>query len=315
MPMDKMKELMKTPPKKSEIRASSLFDTPDAPKASISKPLQRIPDKIDSPHFSNRKLNKDDSKQGVPKIGSKRSSAKVIDKGVAPAGPKVSRRNINQEQVLHSPVKTHNTLPANGTKILLKRTASSQEENPPANSKTSKKNDVLRSPKMTRSRLAERNNANQNNSADIKSKRSKTIPSIPQLDGGGDIKKKSSRTTKKPVKPSTSLDEDDSDSDFAPSSRVKRPTPVQNLRKKSRNMLSTSVSLLERVKPIDRRVLSTDDEDNENSIGKANIAHEKATNFWPEVYCEKEQKWIAVDLLKAKVNAAQNISVRILDYF
>lgn len=56
-----------------------------------------------------------------------------------------------------------------------------------------------------------------------------------------------------------------------------------------------------------RRVLSSDDEDMEKSVE----AKPTATNFWSDVFSEKEDKWVAVDLLKSKVNAVDSISVSI----
>lgn len=305
MSVEKINELTKTPPKKPVV---SLFDTPE----STTKHLKRIPGKIDSPVFSSRKLNMDDSKQNVSKAGSKRSPSSVIDKHTGPTSPKMSKRKIDPDASQDSPRSRRNlpsTTNGSGSNTALKRAASTQEEH--AKPKTAKQSDVLRSPKMTRHRLAERNKANENNqkASDVPSKRIKALPAIPQLDGAGDIKKRSTRNTKKTIRPSTSLDEDDSDSDFERTTRKRCPTPVQNLMKRSRNRLSTPARLAERLKPIDRRVLS-DDEDNENSAMKVN---KNATNFWPEVYCEKEQKWIAVDLLKAKVNAVENITVRYFD--
>lgn len=149
------------------------------------------------------------------------------------------------------------------------------------------------SPKITRKRQAEKK------------------LTIPQLDGAHDDIKKtsSSRTTRKNKESKRRGSDENSDSDFEPSSseKKKRPTPVQNLKIKSKK----SSNPLDRVKRIDRRVFSTDEEDNENAAMNTSISNKKAMNFWPEVYCEKEKKWIAVDLVKAKVNAVQNISVSV----
>lgn len=302
MSTEKINELTKTPPKKP---VTSLFDTPET----TTKHVKRISEKTDSPVFSSRKLNMEDTKQNASKAGNKRSAANVVDKHTGSTSPKMSKRKIYAEASQGSPRSRRNlpsTTNGSGSQTALKKAASTQEER--AKPKTAKQSEVLRSPKMTRHRLAERNKAKENeqNASAVPSKR---LKSIPQLDGGGDTKKRPTRNTKKTATPSSSLEEDDSDSDFERATRKKRPTPVQNLKKMPRNRLSTPARLAERLKPIDRRVLS-DDENNENNPVKVS---KNATNFWPEVYCEKEQKWIAVDLLKAKVNAVENITVRYFD--
>lgn len=261
-------------------RDSRNKDAKRQPKATASS--SKVVD-IESHHFSQQQNNQIRPNPTVSLIRKKRApETDLADQGVSP--PKVIRRHIPQ-----------NVQPF--------------------------------SPKMTRNRLAEKNKRLENNVA-IESNRlkpttssnsqtinakSKSRTAIPQLDGADDIatKKKSvkqppARAAKRPkaAKKESSYDEDEEDeesssSEFesSPVKRVKRPTPVQNLKKKTSQKSSG--------KTIDRRVLSSDDEDLEQSIK----AKPNATNFWPEVFSEKEDKWVAVDLLKCKVDAVDSISV------
>ncbi|XP_055859260.1 DNA repair protein complementing XP-C cells homolog [Episyrphus balteatus] len=105
---------------------------------------------------------------------------------------------------------------------------------------------------------------------------------IPQLDGGDDIPK--SRSRKKPIKKPSNSDDD-----------FQVPPPS----KKSK--------AVDRVKQIDRRVLSPhisgDDEENESPSKAKN----NAINMWVEVYCELEAQWVCIDLFKGKVNCVDTI--------
>lgn len=158
-------------------------------------------------------------------------------------------------------------------------------------------NHLVFSPKKTRSRT------NQLKVEDS-SKGRKLPSSIPQLDGGADIKGRS-RAAAKRSKP---IRDEDSDSDFEPvrGKKIAKASPVAEKPKSK-----PTSSLLERIKRVDRRVLSTDDEANEPT--ELNLEKSRATDFWPEVWLEKEQKWVAVDLLKSKVDAVPNIVV--MNYF
>lgn len=53
---------------------------------------------------------------------------------------------------------------------------------------------------------------------------------------------------------------------------------------------------------IDRRVLSTDDE-----AQPATKPAASRTDFWPEVWSEKEEKWMCVDLFKGKVDSCETV--------
>ncbi|XP_037044546.1 DNA repair protein complementing XP-C cells homolog isoform X5 [Bradysia coprophila] len=83
-----------------------------------------------------------------------------------------------------------------------------------------------------------------------------------------------------------------SDSDFA-------PTPKKKLSPSVDKPLPKQVERLK--KRIDRRILSTDDESVEPTVKKDDM------NYWIEVYCEAESKWICIDLFKMKVNCVDEV--------
>ncbi|XP_075234735.1 DNA repair protein complementing XP-C cells homolog [Lycorma delicatula] len=58
---------------------------------------------------------------------------------------------------------------------------------------------------------------------------------------------------------------------------------------------------------IDRRVLSSDDSDNDNKNILTKKKKKNATDEWAEVYLEAEEKWISVDLVSGKIHCAQHL--------
>lgn len=130
-------------------------------------------------------------------------------------------------------------------------------------------------------------------------------PPLQQLDGGDDrrakrkapnlsklkIAKKSPSTGDKRSRSSGS----DSDSDFVPSpkklTKPAQPKVVQNVKKAAK---------------LDRRVLSTDD-DNDETV--AEQSKRDSMNFWVEVFTEVEDKWITIDLFKLEVDCVDSIRV------
>lgn len=85
-----------------------------------------------------------------------------------------------------------------------------------------------------------------------------------------------------------------SDSDFAPTPK-KKPRPAVD-----KPLPRQVVNLKKR---IDRRILSTDDESIEPPVKKDDM------NYWIEVYCEADSKWICIDLFKVKVDCVDEIKV------
>lgn len=167
------------------------------------------------------------------------------------------------------------------------------------------------SPRKTRSR-AQRDgnvaststaaNGTQNSTTVEKSvrPRSRLCLKLPQMDGASDkLPSKKKKTTE------TANKTDNSDSDFAPS-------PPKRVRPK---MTSTHFAqtkpkskALETVKRIDLRVLSTDDDD-EDETRTVRATKITAMDTWVEAYNEKDKKWIVIDPVKNKVDAVDHIRV------
>lgn len=61
---------------------------------------------------------------------------------------------------------------------------------------------------------------------------------------------------------------------------------------------------LDIVKKIDSRVLSTDDDDE-----RVVVSNKKKTDYWIEVFCEEDEKWITIDAIKGKVDCVDDIRV------
>lgn len=131
---------------------------------------------------------------------------------------------------------------------------------------------------------------------------------MPQFDGVDDsAETKNTRSKRslrsKPVR-------EDSDSDFAPpppkvkapKSRksIKSPYFAENDKPKSK--------LLDKVKRVDLRVLSTDEEDADVI---SNTNKETTIDAWIEVFNEKDKKWIIIDPVKNKIDATDHVRVSV----
>lgn len=149
--------------------------------------------------------------------------------------------------------------------------------------------------------------------------RQKPILKIPQMDGADDSTSKSSRkpnlgklpkraartkavtaiAKKKPSKTRSDndddVDDDDGDSDFAPS-------PPKRVNRRNTILVESKGNPLLRCKQ--SSVIFSEDEKNTEKEKEASRA-----NYWVEVFCEKEEKWIAIDLLAAKVDAVEKLRV------
>lgn len=154
--------------------------------------------------------------------------------------------------------------------------------------------------------------------------RAKAQFKVPQMDGADDtnpkadkklnLRKLTGRTAKTKAnaavsaqKPSTSAkDFDDisnSDSDFAPTppKRIKRPL-IQS--KSSSNKKATNKAL-NQSKPRNCGVMSDIDEDSP-------VPPPNGINYWVEVFCEEEEKWVAMNIFKLKVDNIDSVRVSIL---
>lgn len=177
------------------------------------------------------------------------------------------------------------------------------------------------SPRKTRSRMRHESNA-ATTSAQVngehpkksleKSGRSKSrlCLKVPQLDGATDTppsKRADSKKAKGPAKKPSKNNESDSDSDFAPS-------PPKRVRPKSTSAhfpqgAKPKLKALDKVKRVDLRVLSTDDDD-DSDMKMQKATKITAMDTWIEAYNEKDKKWIVIDPVKNKVDAVEHIRVR-----
>lgn len=251
-----------------------------------SKNITPQSQQVDSPHFSNRKKNNAIANNANPNILGKRKlndekEGKPLKSKLEKIENNLDHRSPNKPRQ-RTVKKNENSEGSSGIPTSVVSTS--------VKHRSAKPTEHVFSPKMTRSRMAK-----------------KSSLSFPQLDGGDDSVKKKTKSKQSSKSSKRRKESDNSDSDFEPVSKEvkKRPTPVQNLKSK----IKPSSKLIDRVKATDRRVFSTDEEDNEQTFDT--ISNGKAINFWPEVYCEKEQKWIAIDLRKSKINDVQSIVVGI----
>lgn len=133
---------------------------------------------------------------------------------------------------------------------------------------------------------------------------------VPQIDGANNDEPRKAAKPKRSAKASSSkknvVDADSSDSDFAPSppKRIKskpNETKSKHFAKKGKRR-SSSLDKSKRQAVIDKRVFSTDDENDEKS-------NTEALDFWVEAYSEKEKKWITIDPTKKKVGVIDHVRV------
>lgn len=99
-------------------------------------------------------------------------------------------------------------------------------------------------------------------------------------------------------------DSDESDSDYAPEvDAVKRRKSDEDFDMKTKKKITTKVNQL---KKIDKRVLSTDDDEFEDKKSK-----KEGNDTWLEVFVEEEEKWVSVDVTKKQVHCVQELHVSI----
>lgn len=114
---------------------------------------------------------------------------------------------------------------------------------------------------------------------------------LPQFDGANDIPKETKKTRAKPRAKQKDISSDD-DFDPVPVKKIRAKITPQKIENKN----------LSRAKQIDRRVLSTDEEFEEEP-------NTNRMNFWVEAYAEKEKKWIVIDPVKKKVDSIDHVRV------
>lgn len=87
----------------------------------------------------------------------------------------------------------------------------------------------------------------------------------------------------------------------------KDPTEKVTVVLKSPEEPTNKPSRVDQVKKIDRRVLSTDDEE---TVKKPPEKPKDKTDFWIEVWSEKEEKWMCLDLFKRKLSSTGEILLK-----
>lgn len=112
------------------------------------------------------------------------------------------------------------------------------------------------------------------------------------------VKTSVSESISKPAKVATKQlsDDEDFDIDSGSDSSLKL---FKNRAKKTANASTSKV--------IDRRVLSTDSED-ENKVTSSPVKKSKGIDIWVEVYSEKDERWISIDVFKGKVDDVKEIA-------
>lgn len=130
------------------------------------------------------------------------------------------------------------------------------------------------------------------------------MPKLPQMDGNDDlIKTRPKRSSR------LKADREDSDSDFGPQpAKIKAPKPKKPVKSPHFDSNGKPKSkVLDKVKKIDLRVFSTDDEGDADVA--ANINKETTIDVWVEAFNEKEKKWVIIDPVKNKIDATDHVRV------
>lgn len=79
----------------------------------------------------------------------------------------------------------------------------------------------------------------------------------------------------------------------------------------SRSKKSAVNAKIAAVKRIDKRVLSTDDDERDTNVV---VSNKKKSDYWIEVFCEEDEKWVTIDAIKGKVDCVDDIRVSFLAF-
>lgn len=109
--------------------------------------------------------------------------------------------------------------------------------------------------------------------------------------------KKSKQTKEKDIK--EEVDSDDSSLKYFRTISGSNKKPQASTSRKSSTKASPKLST-----SIDRRILSSDDE---VDLQNASPKKVRGIDIWAEVYCEKEEKWICIDIFRNKVDCVKDI--------
>ncbi|XP_036332458.1 DNA repair protein complementing XP-C cells homolog, partial [Rhagoletis pomonella] len=117
------------------------------------------------------------------------------------------------------------------------------------------------------------------------------LPTVPQLDGADDCLEKVSKKKRPKLEKlkQKSHSRDESDEDFEPSPpKQPKKAPKVSVKKAA----------------IDRRVLSSDEEESKGGAVKRNPT---AADIWVEVWSDAEEQWVCIELFKGKLHSVEAI--------
>lgn len=128
---------------------------------------------------------------------------------------------------------------------------------------------------------------------EVETKKVKIVPKVAGTKRAAEV---NSTIKKKKGKPEEEEDDSDYDADTDESQKLFK----KNAKKKTKAKTSPV---------IDRRVLSSDSEDEAgpSTATSSPSKKSKGIDIWVEAYSEKEQRWIAIDVLKGKVDSSKDI--------
>lgn len=261
--------------------------TSQSPSTSKSKKQKESQEenKLSSKH--EQPTNSNDKSTKVREIGNAASSLKSPTKSNTLQSMEVTHSNGTLTK--HKLVERTNSIDVSKTR---------PKETNKESIKSSVSNEKAFSPRKTRSKASK--------IADVAAAtKAKTKLKLPQLDGAHDDeqpnkKRAKSKASSKSRAVINVADSDSEDSDF-------EPTPQKRVRSKITPQKLVNKTLA-KTKQHDRRVFSTDDE---NDVD----ANTVKMNFWVEAYAEKEKKWIVIDPVKRKVDCVDHVRVSKMNTF
>lgn len=271
----------------SSSQKSTHKHTSQSPSTSKSKKQKDSQEENKHSSKHEQHTNSNDKSTKVKEIGNAASSQESPTKSSSTQSVKVTHSNGTVTK--HKLVERTNSI-----EVSKNRPKDTNKESV----KASISNEKAFSPRKTRSKASK--------IADVAATtKAKTKLKLPQLDGAHD----DDQPTKKRAKAKASAksravinvkDSGSDDSDFA-------PTPQKRVRAKITPQKPVNKALV-KAKQHDRRVFSTDDE-NDADVNTVKM------NFWVEAYAEKEKKWIVIDPVKRKVDCVDHVRVSEINTF
>lgn len=294
------------PPAKVKPSKVSSKESEDKPSKANPKGSKVKPSKVNTKESEDKPVNSKESKDKSSEANTKEpaasnSSSTNVPKPEAkthssPSSPTDDRIQLTPPKQVTSPLFTH-------------KSKNTQDKSQPKQVKAvvHAAADEL-SPRKTRKQRQEETAANAalGNTGRTKSRLCLKLPKLPQMDGATDKLPATSKKSKAALMKKTPKKASESDSDFEPTP-PKRPRP----RSTSAHFSETNKPkprALDKVKRIDLRVLSSDEEVDPMKVNSSKIT---TMDTWIETYDEKNKRWIVIDPVRNKVDAVDHIRVRI----